>query len=268
MRRNLIRYLPDILKRNLEFRILMEVQEGAGIQDVWDAAQAVFNNQFISTADEYGISRYEGILGLTPDEDDNLEDRRKAVLMAWYRKWNIGLPDLQKIAGIWFPDMTELEYQHPLMIVIWLTDSAPYGPIKNKPLRRELRELAPANADFDFAWRYYRIKELHRQVSVGEVENIPLQSFAGGSGLTDRTRGSGLLAFGPVLIVRERSKISINATGNRLVISSAGPEYETPVYVQIGDGLLEIDGSLSVAADSRVAIRDLGDTMYILSEED
>ena len=85
MRRNLIRYLPDILKRSLDFRILMEVQEEYGLQPLWEAAQAVFDDQFISTADEYGIARFEGILGLKPDEDDTLEDRRKAVLMAWRR---------------------------------------------------------------------------------------------------------------------------------------------------------------------------------------
>ena len=49
MRRNLIRYLPDILKRNLDFRILMEVQEKYGLQPVWEAAQAVLDDQFITT---------------------------------------------------------------------------------------------------------------------------------------------------------------------------------------------------------------------------
>lgn len=179
MRRNLIRYLPDILKRNLDFRILMEVQEDCGLQPVWEAAQAVLDDQLITTADEYGIARFEGILGLKPDDDDTLEDRRKAVLMAWRRNPHIGLPELQATADIWAPNMTELEYQFPLMLVVWMSRNAPYGPVKNKPLVRELRELAPANVDFDFAWRYLLVKEVHRQMSVAQLEATPKKYFAG-----------------------------------------------------------------------------------------
>ena len=179
MRRNLIRYLPDILKRNLDFRILMEVQEKYGLQPVWEAAQAVLDDQFITTSDEYGIARFEGILGLKPDEDDTLEDRRQAVLMAWRRNPHIGLPELQATADIWAPGWTELEYVHPLMLLVWMTENAPYGFVKHKAMWRELRNLAPANVAFDFAWRYLLVKEVHRQMSVAELEQTPKKYFAG-----------------------------------------------------------------------------------------
>lgn len=266
MRRNLIRYLPDILKRNLDFRILMEVQEDCGLQPVWEAAQAVLDDQFITTADEYGIARFEGILGLKPDKDDTLEDRRKAVLMAWRRNPHIGIPELQETADIWAPNMTELEYQFPLMLVVWMSRNAPYGPVKNKSLVRELRELAPANVDFDFAWRYLLVKEVHRQMSVAELEQTPKKYFAGGTGTTDRFRGSGILRFGDCLVVRERSKITVTRTGDRLDIGS-GMVYEVPAYKQIGDGLWRIDGALTVAADSMVSAQKDGDTLMITDKE-
>ena len=269
MRRNLIRYLPDILKRNLDFRILMEVQENYGLQPLWDAAQTVFDDQFITTADEYGIARYESILGLKPDKDDTLEERRRAVLMAWRRKPHIGLPELQETADIWAPGWTELEYVHPLMIVVWMTENAPYGFVKHKAMWSELRKLAPANVDFDFAWRYLRVKEVHRQMSVAELERTPKKYFAGGTGIPDWFRGSGILRFGSCLVVRERSKITVKQTGDRLDISDSPTyRYEAPAYEQIGDGLWRIDGALTVAADSMVSARTEGDTLMILDKEE
>lgn len=266
MRRNLIRYLPDILKRNLDFRILMEVQEKYGLQPVWDSAQSVFDDQFITTADEYGIARFEGILGLKPDKDDTLEDRRKAVLMAWRRNTHIGLPELQETADIWAPGWTELEYVYPLMLLVWMTENAPYGPVKNKSMWRELRNLAPANVDFDFAWRYLRVKEVHGQMSVSDLENTPKKYFAGGTGTTDHFRGSGILRFGDCLVVRQRSKIDVIQTGDMLTIKS-GMTYEAPEKPQIGDGLWRIDGALTVAEASKVTVRTDGDTMMITNEE-
>lgn len=268
MKRNLIRYLPDILKRSLDFVELMKVQE-AGLTGTWDSAQAVFDGQYITTADEYAIARYEGILGLTPGDDDDLETRRKAVLMAWRRCGNPGLPDLQEVADLWEPQYTVLEYAHPLMILVWLTEYAPYGPISHlATLMRQLRKLAPANIDFDTCLRFLRIKEMHRQMSVADLNKTLLHWFAGGTGMSDRTRGSGLLQFGKLIIVRERSKITVRDDGTMLHISSGGPDYDAPEYHQIGDGLWDVDNSLTVAADSRVDVRDDGETLHITYKED
>lgn len=268
MRKNLIRYLPEILKRNLDFRILMEVQE-TEVQNAWDASTAVFDNQFITTADEYGIARYEGILGLHPNKDDDLEDRRKAVLMAWFRRYAIGIPDLQEVADIWAPNMSELEYRYPLMLIVWMTENAPYGPVKNKSMWRELRELTPANVQFDFAWKFLRVKDMHRQMSVAELNNTPLSWFAGGTGMSDRSRGSGILSIGNCIIVQDWAKVTIRDDGHTLHISdSTDYRYEAPAYEQIGDGVWAIDGALTIAGDSQVTVRDDGETLHITSYEE
>ena len=168
MRRNLIRYLPDILKRNLDFRILMEVQENYGLQPVWEAAQAVLDDQFITTSDEYGIARFEGILGLKPDKQGTLEDRRKAVLMAWRRNTHIGLPELQEIADIWAPGWTELEYVHPLMLVVWMTENA--AQTSRVPLMREIGIVKPAHLMLTVGdRRYLGISGVTVQYHTGDI---------------------------------------------------------------------------------------------------
>lgn len=45
-----------------------------------------FNDKFILRASEYGISRYEKILGISPDKKESLEDRRKRVYLLWNKK--------------------------------------------------------------------------------------------------------------------------------------------------------------------------------------
>ena len=84
----------------------------------------------------------------------------------------------------------------------------------------------------------------------------------------DRFRGSGILRFGPCLVVRERAKIIVRRTGDRLDISDSPTyRYEAPAYEQIGDGLWSVDGALTVAADSMVSARKDGDTLMITGKE-
>lgn len=75
MRKKLFDYLPPVLQDVLEFQWIM-----AAGQERMDHFQtrvdAVFDNQFIDTAQEEGIKRYESILGLYPKTTDTLQERR------------------------------------------------------------------------------------------------------------------------------------------------------------------------------------------------
>lgn len=53
---------------------------------VWDATHRILKNQFIETADEYGISRFEKNLNILPSEEDTLEIRRARVKARWFNK--------------------------------------------------------------------------------------------------------------------------------------------------------------------------------------
>lgn len=83
----LLEYLPPFLKdyRELASALTAEDPEFA-LQ--WEELNRAFLNRFILSADEYGISRYESMMGIEPEEDDSLEDRRIRV----YSRWNERLP--------------------------------------------------------------------------------------------------------------------------------------------------------------------------------
>ena len=78
MRKNLFDYLPPVLQNVLEFRWLMTAEQER-MDHFQTRVDAVFDNQFIDTAREEGIERYESILGLYPKTTDTLQERRMRI---------------------------------------------------------------------------------------------------------------------------------------------------------------------------------------------
>ena len=72
---NLVQYLPPYMQ---EYKEPVETLKAENPEFTleWKAADKVFRNRFISTADEDGIIHYEKILGIRPDINDSLESRR------------------------------------------------------------------------------------------------------------------------------------------------------------------------------------------------
>ncbi len=78
MRKLLISYLPDVLKDVLEFQIMMGTGQTAANR-FNKAVDDLLNDQFIDTATETGISRYESILGIVPKDTYTLDERRFTI---------------------------------------------------------------------------------------------------------------------------------------------------------------------------------------------
>lgn len=77
---DLLSYLPPFMAELKEIRVLLEA-ENPEFRLVWQATERVLANEFILTADEYGISRYEHMMGLLPSNGQTLEERRQQVLL-------------------------------------------------------------------------------------------------------------------------------------------------------------------------------------------
>lgn len=81
---NLVSYLPPYLQEYNQETVAALQAENPEFNLVWDAANRVLYNEFIATADEYGISRFEKILNILPSEEDTLESRRSRVQLRWF----------------------------------------------------------------------------------------------------------------------------------------------------------------------------------------
>lgn len=76
---DILGYLPPILLEIKELKAIAGV-ENPILESLWRMIDATLNNQFIITADEEGISRYEKMLGLQVSDSDTLETRIFRVL--------------------------------------------------------------------------------------------------------------------------------------------------------------------------------------------
>lgn len=80
--RKLLDYLPEFIKEYAEMRQLMEAQQ-PDVDAFNDGVARVWANQFLSDADEYGVSRWEKILNITPKSTDTLDERKFRILAWW-----------------------------------------------------------------------------------------------------------------------------------------------------------------------------------------
>lgn len=80
---DLERYIPPFMQNYTELMETLKA-ENPEFSFAWNAVDRILYNHFISTADEYGISRFESILGIYPEADDTLEIRRMRVQNRWF----------------------------------------------------------------------------------------------------------------------------------------------------------------------------------------
>lgn len=80
---DLVSYLPPFMADFKEISVTLEAENPEFVL-VWNAADRVLQNEFIESADEYGISRFENILGILPSKEDTLESRRARVQARWF----------------------------------------------------------------------------------------------------------------------------------------------------------------------------------------
>ena len=99
---DLVSYLPPFMQSYKEPVAALEA-ENPEFSLMWSATDRCLRNRFISTADEYGISRFEKMLKIYPTADDTLESRRSRVQSKWFSTipytWKVLLQKLLVLCG-------------------------------------------------------------------------------------------------------------------------------------------------------------------------
>ena len=96
MDRKLINYLPYVVRDYAEFQGITGAEQPE-FENAWAAVDDLLANQFIKTAGNLGLSRWEKILGITPKGTDTLDDRRFRVLARLNEELPYTLPQLRVI---------------------------------------------------------------------------------------------------------------------------------------------------------------------------
>lgn len=90
---DLLSLLPPYFQVILDYQELMST-ERIELETLWGFIERVWDNLYIQTADEPTLSYYENLLGLVPEEDDDLELRRWRILTTFRRRPPFTLPHL------------------------------------------------------------------------------------------------------------------------------------------------------------------------------
>jgi len=80
---DLISYLPEFMQNIKELQYIMLAENGS-IEELFKKINTVFCNGFIETLDNYGCNKWEKILDIVPENNEEIESRRlkiKAALM-------------------------------------------------------------------------------------------------------------------------------------------------------------------------------------------
>jgi hypothetical protein len=155
---DLLSLLPPFLAEYKEIHAALSA-ENPEFRAIWKAADNVLSNEFIVTADAWGVSRFEKMLGIVPEKEADLEDRRAAVLM----KYNMRSPyTIRRLQDILAEVVGETNYrveltpeEYRLMIQILNQDFRLVGRIYQNVL-----PVIPANMRLLFYGRYIEVCEL------------------------------------------------------------------------------------------------------------
>lgn len=143
MERKLINYLPYIVRGYAEFQGISE-SEQPEFETVWNSSDEVLNNQFIDTATNYGLSKWEKMLNIRPKGTDTLESRRIKIKA----KLNTIIPYtfrtlLQKLEAISYNLPFEVTIKENSYLLQIFTEWDIQGQIDS--LKSILDEMVPVN---------------------------------------------------------------------------------------------------------------------------
>lgn len=153
-----IKYLPELLQPIQDFQGLNDAYK-AELKDLYEACAVLFDDQFITTASETILAKWENHLGILPNATDTLDERRFRILA----KLNDTPPYTErylknKLVELCSDGEFELEIDIPnytVRVGVTLNSMA-----NTDTINAWLRELLPANlllSVYQVLTRYYEL---------------------------------------------------------------------------------------------------------------
>lgn len=152
MDRNLIDYLPDVLKEYQEIIAIMQ-SEQPEVSSLWGCITNVLNDQFVMDATTNGILRWEKILGISPKGTDTLDLRKFRILARLSEQRPYTFTSLrQQMATLCGEEGYRIEVDnetYTLIVKVELTAKGKYDEVNSLLLR-----IVPANMIIDLSLLY------------------------------------------------------------------------------------------------------------------
>ena len=79
MDRLMINYLPEVIKGIREYKAIMTVEQPE-FEGGWAQAEYALQESILISATEYGLSRWEAMIGISPKATETLDERRFRII--------------------------------------------------------------------------------------------------------------------------------------------------------------------------------------------
>lgn len=157
---DLIKYLPPVLREVREYKALADVVNPR-IDRLNSELARTLDNMFVASADDYGLSRWEALLGIRPADTDTLEDRRVRIIL----RLNESLPytmrrlvlTLDSICGSDGYTIELFNQEYRLKVLVELVVKSQFESVRDM-----LKRVIPANLTLEISLRYMTYGELLR----------------------------------------------------------------------------------------------------------
>lgn len=146
---DLVSYLPPFMAKYKEPAAALTAENPEFLL-AWSVAERILHNRFISTADEYGISRFEKMLHIYPEKEDDLETRRTRVL----QRWNNRVPYTLHSLTAKINEVLKGEHRFSVRIDEYTLTLTVYGinDSQNEALKYVLSVMIPLNVAADIIY--------------------------------------------------------------------------------------------------------------------
>lgn len=157
MERKLEDYLPYVIRSYPEYRGIVTAEQPE-FEKAWASMDHLLSDQFILTADESGLARWEQILEISPKGTDTLDDRRFKILTRINEELPYTLPQLRNILNM----LCRGEYKadqdaYRLIVRVGLLAKKQYDAVESL-----LDRVAPSNMKIDLSLLYNQHSTLAR----------------------------------------------------------------------------------------------------------
>ncbi|MFD1885921.1 putative phage tail protein [Paenibacillus wenxiniae] len=175
----LFSYLPAYYERSRIMRVDTD-RKGAEMDALYDALDETFQQFFVRTA-TWGIDRWERELGIVSDTTKPLEQRRAVAESKLRGGGKFSGAQVKNVAAAYERGAVQVTFQ-PSTWSFTITFLDTIGvPPNLSDLQAMIEQMKPAHLLARYIFRYLRIKEIHRTMTIKQLQQRKMSDFAGGT---------------------------------------------------------------------------------------
>ncbi|WP_330634678.1 putative phage tail protein [Anaerovorax sp. IOR16] len=165
----LINYLPQIMGEVLEFQEITEAETAEMVQ-LYSALYSVSDDQYVESATENGVKRWESVLKILPKGTDSLEERKFRIITRLNEQlpysYRMLLQQLETICGKGGYTAELKGNDYTLVVKVELTAKSNFDDVNDL-----LHRILPANLVIDLSLLY------NQHITLGKFIHINLAKY-------------------------------------------------------------------------------------------